>query len=60
MLLGLTQVFSAAPPAGVTEVAFAQYDNLLFAINVPEPGSLELFSFGILGLGLALRRRRSR
>src|SRR5271166_6058918 len=38
MLLGLTQVFSANT-GGPVEIATAQYDNLLFAINVPEPAS---------------------
>jgi hypothetical protein len=58
MLLGLTQVFSANAP-GVTEIAIAQYDNLEFAINAPEPASVGLLGFGVFGLGLALRRRPS-
>jgi hypothetical protein len=57
MVLGLTQVFSANT-GGPVEIATGQYDNLLFAINVPEPASLALFGFGVLGLGLAVRRRR--
>jgi hypothetical protein len=56
MLLGLTQAFSANAP-GVTEIATAQYDNLEFAINAPEPASVGLLGFGVLGLGLVLRRR---
>ena len=56
MLFGLTQAFSANAP-GVVEVAIAQYDNLEFAINVPEPASVGLVGFGVLGLVLALRRR---
>lgn len=57
MVFGLTQVFSANT-GGPVEIATAQYDNLLFAINAPEPASLGLLGFGVLGLGLVLRWRR--
>jgi hypothetical protein len=49
---------SSANTGGPVEIATAQYDNLLFAINVPEPASLGLLGFGVLGLGFAMRRRR--
>ena len=58
MVFGLTQVFSANS-GGPTEIAMGQYDNLRFAINAPEPASLGLLGVGVLGLGLARRRRRS-
>jgi hypothetical protein len=56
MLFGLTQVFSANAP-GAVEIAVAQYDNLEFAIDAPEPASLGLLGFGVLGLSVVLRRR---
>ena len=52
MRFGLTQIFGV----GITETIEADYDNLSFAINAPEPAALAIFCVGLLGLVAARRR----
>jgi hypothetical protein len=54
MLFGLAQISGLTAP---NETLITQYDNLSFAINVPEPFTLSLFGAGLAG-AVAMRRRK--
>ena len=54
MLFGLAQITGLTAPS---ETLITQYDNLTFAINVPEPFTLSLFGAGLAG-AISLRRRK--
>ena len=54
MLFGLTQISGVGAP---DETLITQYDNLTFAINVPEPFTLSLFGAGLFS-AVGMRRRK--